>query len=59
MTDSPKPLALQFSVVDEIQVYRPRPVKRFLVCPSGGYYIKLEPLRDGTLAAVFKGAMAL
>lgn len=55
MTDSPKPLALQFSVVDEIQVYRPRPVKRFLVCPSGGYYIKLEPLRDGTLAAVFKG----
>lgn len=55
MTDSPKPLALQFSVVDEIQVYRPRPVKRFLVCPSGGYYIKLEPLRGGTLAAVFKG----
>ena len=55
MSSGPTPLAYQFSVADEIQVYRPRPVKRYLVCPSGGYYIKLEPLRDGTLAAVFKG----
>lgn len=52
---NPNPLTYQFVVADEIQVYRPRPVNRYLVCPSGGYYIKLEPLRDGTLVAVFKG----
>lgn len=55
MSTDPNPLAYRFAVVDEIQVYRPRPVMRYMVCPAGGYYIKLEKLWDGTLVAVFKG----
>ena len=48
-------LAYRFGVADEIQIYRPRPVMRFMVCPSGGYYIKLEQLTSGAIIAVFKG----
>jgi len=59
MTAESNNLAYKFEVADEIQLYRPRPVKRYMVCPSGGYYIKLEQLADGAIIAVFKGGMAL
>lgn len=55
MTAEQNNIAYKFEVEDEIQVYRPRPVKRYMICPSGGYYVKLALLEDGTLAAIFKG----
>lgn len=55
MTTETNNLAYRFGVADEIQIYRPRPVTRFMVCPAGGYYVKLEQLADGTIVAVFKG----
>jgi len=55
MTTTPDTLTYKFEVADEIQVYRPRPVKRYMICPSGGYYVKLERLPDGAIIAVFKG----
>ncbi len=48
-------VAYKFEVEDEIQIYRPRPVKRYMICPSGGYYVKLEALGDDQVIAVFKG----
>ena len=50
-----KDLAYRFEVEDEIQLYRPRPAKRYMLCPAGGYYVKLELLPEGRLVAVFKG----
>ncbi len=55
MTAEANTLAYKFEVADEIQLYRPRPVKRYMVCPAGGYYIKLEQTADGRIVAVFKG----
>jgi hypothetical protein len=55
MATAPATLAYKFEVADEIQVYRPRPVKRYMICPSGGYYVKLEQLPDRSIIAVFKG----
>ena len=51
----PNNIAYKFEVEDEIQLYRPRPVKRYMICPAGGYYVKLELLSDDRLVAVFKG----
>jgi len=50
MTTEHDSLAYRFEVADEIQVYRARPVKRYMICPAGGYYVKLELPKDGTLS---------
>jgi hypothetical protein len=42
MTTEHDSLVYKFEVADEILVYRARPAKRYMVCPAGGYYIKLE-----------------
>ena len=55
MATAQEDLAYRFEVEDEIQLYRPRPAKRYMLCPAGGYYVKLELLPEGRLVAVFKG----
>jgi hypothetical protein len=55
MTTEHDSLAYKFEVADEIQVYRARPVKRYMICPAGGYYAKLELLKDGALSTRAQG----
>lgn len=59
MTTPRDDLAHRFAVADQILVCRARPAQRFMVCPAGGYYVKLERLPDGTVVAVFKGGDGL
>jgi hypothetical protein len=39
----------------QIEIYRTRPCKRFIICTMAGYFPVLQKLANGTLAAIVRG----